>query len=63
MTNSTYSYVALGVEKTDEQKLDDMEDIEVLEIDLEKIPSLIEKGEIDHSLVISAFYFFEKFKR
>ena len=63
MTNSTYSYVALGVEKTDEQKLDDMEDIEVLEVDLEKIPSLIEKGEIDHSLVISAFYFFEKFKR
>jgi hypothetical protein len=63
MTNSTFSYVALGVEKTDEQKLDDMEDIEVLEIDLEKIPSLIEKGEIDHSLVISAFYFFEKFKR
>ena len=44
-------------------KLDDMEDIEVLEIDLEKIPSLIEKAEIDHSLVISAFYFFEKFKR
>tara|TARA_B100001013_G_scaffold154065_1_gene91690 strand:+ start:69 stop:608 length:540 start_codon:yes stop_codon:yes gene_type:complete len=63
MTNSVYSYVALDVEKTCEQELDDMEDIEVLEVDLKEIPNLIKKGDIDHSLVISAFYCLEKFSK
>ena len=63
MSNHTYSYVAFNVEKSGEQKLDNMEDIEVLEVDLNQIPTLITKGEIDHSLVISAFYLLEQFEQ
>ena len=63
MSNYTYSYVAFNVEKSGEQKLDSMEDIEVLEVDLNQIPTLITKGKIDHSLVISAFYLLEQFEQ
>ena len=63
MSNHTYSYVAFNVEKSGEQKLDNMEDIEVLEVDLNQIPTLITKGEIDHSLVISAIYLLEQFEQ
>jgi len=63
MSNHTYSYVAYNVEKTGGQQLDNMEDIEVLEIDLNQIPELITRGEIDHSLVISAFYLLDQFEK
>ena len=59
----TYSYVAYNVEKIGDQQLDNMEDIEVLEVDLDKIPNLITSGEIDHSLVISAFYLLDQFEK
>lgn len=62
MSNETFSYVALNAEKTQEQELDNMEDIEVTKIKLDLIPDLIKKGEIDHSLVISAFYFLDRFE-
>ncbi len=62
MSNNTYSYVALNIKKTSNQNLDGMEDIEVLEVDLNDIPKLIQKGKIDHALVVSAFYFLEKYK-
>lgn len=63
MSNHTYSYVAYNVEKTGDQQLDNMEDIEVLEVDLNEIPTLITNGEIDHSLVISAFYLLDQFEK
>ena len=50
------------IKKTSNQNLDGMEDIEVLEVDLNDIPKLIQKGKIDHALVVSAFYFLEKYK-
>ena len=63
MSNHTYSYVAYNVEKIGDQQLDNMEDIEVLEVDLDKIPNLIANGEIDHSLVVSAFYLLDQFEK
>ena len=63
MSNNNYSYVAYNVEKTGDQQLDNMEDIEVLEVGLNQIPKLINNGEINHSLVISAFYLLDKFER
>ena len=63
MSNHTYSYVAYNVEKTGDQQLDNMEDIEVLEVDLNQIPTLITNGEIDHSLVVSAFYLLDQFEK
>ena len=63
MTNKTFSYVALNVEKTEEQNLDSMEDIEVLEVGLDEVKELIKNGEINHALVVSAFYFLNEFKQ
>ena len=63
MSNHTYSYVAYNVKKTGDQQLDNMEDIEVLEVDLNQIPTLITNGEIDHSLVVSAFYLLDQFEK
>ena len=63
MSNHIYSYVAYNVEKTGDQQLDNMEDIEVLEVDLNQIPTLITNGEIDHSLVVSAFYLLDQFEK
>ena len=63
MSNHTYSYVAYNVEKTGDQQLDNIEDIEVLEVDLNQIPTLITNREIDHSLVVSAFYLLDQFEK
>ncbi len=61
MSNHTYSYLALDVCQTAEQKLDGMEDIEILKKPIDEIPLLIEKGEIKHALVICAFYFYNQY--
>ena len=61
MSNHTYSYLALDACQTKEQKLDGMEDIEILKKPIEEIPLLIEKGEIEHALVICAFYFYNQY--
>ena len=61
MSNHTYSYLALDVCQTKEQKLDGMEDIEILKKPIDEIPLLIEKGEIEHALVICAFYFYNQY--
>ena len=46
-----------------EQNLDSMEDIEVLEVGLDEVKELIKNGEINHALVVSAFYFLNEFKQ
>ena len=56
MSNYTFSFLALDVENKYSQELDDMEDIEILIIDMGEIPKLIKSGQINHSLVITAFY-------
>ena len=61
MSNHTYSYLGIESQRTSEQNLDGMEEIEILEIDLKKVPDLIHSGQIDHALVISAFYFLERY--
>ena len=61
MSNYTYSYLALNASQTAEQKLDGMEDIEILKKHIDEIPLLIEKGEIQHALVICAFYFYNQY--
>ena len=61
MSNHTYSYLALDVCQTEEQKLHGMEDIEILKKPIEEIPLSIEKGEIEHALVICAFYLYNQY--
>ena len=56
--NRCYTFVARNVMKVRDPMPDQTEDIEVVLIPLTDIPELIRKGKIDHSIVISAFYWF-----
>ena len=58
LNNWCYSYLAEGAVKTAEKDLDDAEDLEVVTADLAHIPDLIVSGEINHSLVLSAFFLY-----
>jgi ADP-ribose pyrophosphatase len=53
--NRCYTFVARNVKKARDPMPDQTEDIEVALFPLSDIPELIRKGEIDHSIVISAF--------
>jgi ADP-ribose pyrophosphatase len=60
--NRCYTYTAQHLKKVSDPRLDQAEDIEVVLVPLSEIPGLIRNGEIDHAIVISAFYFyFQKF--
>jgi 8-oxo-dGTP pyrophosphatase MutT (NUDIX family) len=61
MANYTFTYLAFEAKKTGMQKLDGMEDIEIHEVPLDEIPAYIDEGKIEHSLVISAFYFLDRY--
>lgn len=56
--NLLHMYLAKHVIKEYPQKLEKTEDIEIVKIHIDKIPELIKAGEINHSLVITAFYFY-----
>ena len=56
--NRCYTFMAQNVTKVQDPMPDQTEDIEVFLIPLIEIPTLIQKGEIDHAIVISAFYYY-----
>jgi 8-oxo-dGTP pyrophosphatase MutT (NUDIX family) len=56
--NRCYTFLAQDITKVSDPKPDQTEDIEVVLIPLVDIPELIRKGEIDHAIVISAFYWY-----
>jgi 8-oxo-dGTP pyrophosphatase MutT (NUDIX family) len=56
--NRCYTFIARNVRKTGEPMPDQTEDIEVVLIPVADIPELIRKGEIDHAIVITAFYWY-----
>jgi ADP-ribose pyrophosphatase len=56
--NCCYTYVARNVKKIDDPTPDQAEDIEAVLIPLPDIPKLIQTGEIDHAMVITAFYWY-----
>lgn len=60
--NRCYMYLATGLKFTGEFHLDTTEEIEVLSVPLKNIPEMIQKGEITHSLVITAFYYYNLLK-
>ncbi len=62
LDNSCYLYLALGARKVADLKLDDAEELEVSEVDLDAIPSMIRSGKIRHALVVAAFQYLELFK-
>ncbi|MCX7966435.1 MAG: NUDIX hydrolase [Syntrophorhabdaceae bacterium] len=56
--NLCHTYLVEDVKKTDEKNLDPDEDIEVVLVSLSDVPGLIEKGKINHALVVVAFYLY-----
>ena len=58
MSNHTYTYLAIDCERSGNQSLDGTEDIEITLKHIDDIPSLIKNRQIEHALVVSAFYFY-----
>ena len=56
--NRCYTFIARNIQKISEPMPDQTEDIEVVLIPISNIQELISKGEIDHAMVITAFYWY-----
>ncbi len=57
LSNKCYLYLAKNAVEVQSQDLDAGEDIEILKVPLKEIPAKIENREIDHGLVLLAFFF------
>jgi 8-oxo-dGTP pyrophosphatase MutT (NUDIX family) len=53
--NTLHSYLALGAERTHEQRLDGSEIVTVETVPLRDVTELLRTGAIDHALVVAAF--------
>lgn len=58
LNNRCFFYLAEGAVKAQRQDLDAGEDIEILTVPLKEIQAKIESNEIDHGMVLLAFFFF-----
>lgn len=58
LSNRCFFFLAENAEKIQEPQLDEGEDIEILKVPLKEIPSMIEKKEINHGMVLLAFYYY-----
>jgi 8-oxo-dGTP pyrophosphatase MutT (NUDIX family) len=58
LTNTCIFYLAKNLVRVQDQDLDAGEDIEILEVSLKEIPGKIRNGEIDHGMVLLAFFYF-----
>jgi ADP-ribose pyrophosphatase len=56
--NLCHTYFVRNVKKVTEKSLDPDEDIEVIHMPIYEVPALIEKGAINHALVVIGFYFY-----
>lgn len=61
--NWIYHYAALNCEKTGETDFDEHESVVTKLVSLKEISGLIESERITHSLVLTAFYKFDRFKK
>jgi len=61
-SNKCYTFLATELEYLKRPELDNTEEIELITIPLNTIPIMIREGKISHSLVITAFYYYELFK-
>ena len=58
LSNRCYFFLAENVEKVQEPQMDEGEDIQIINVPLLDIPSMIEKREINHGMVLLAFYYY-----
>lgn len=59
--NVCHSYLALDARPDGPLRLDGTEDIEVVLIDPADVPRLIVAGQVNHALVVVAFYLYEQY--
>ena len=57
LSNKCFFYLAKNAVEAQAQHLDSGEDIEIIKIPLKEIPAKIESKEIDHGMVLLAFFF------
>ncbi len=57
LSNKCFFYLAKNVAEVQPQHLDSGEDIEILKISLKEIPAKIGNREINHGMVLLAFFF------
>ncbi len=60
--NALHHFLALNAEKVSETAFDEHESITLRLAPVAEIPSLIESGEISHSLVVAAFQYFSFYR-
>ena len=58
LSNRCFFFLAENAQKIQEPQMDEGEDIEIIKIPLKLIPSMIEKKEINHGMVLLAFYYY-----
>jgi 8-oxo-dGTP pyrophosphatase MutT (NUDIX family) len=63
INNYTHTYLALNARLVGETNFDSAEYIEFELADIDDIPALIASGQINHALVIAAFYHYENYRR
>ncbi len=56
-SNRYHIFLARDARKTAPLNLDEGEDLETVLVPLQKIPSMIQSGEICHAMVVTAFYY------
>jgi ADP-ribose pyrophosphatase len=61
--NRCHTFLAESVRRAQAQHLEGSEDIEVLEVPYDRIASLIERREITHALVLTAFFWYDQHLR
>jgi 8-oxo-dGTP pyrophosphatase MutT (NUDIX family) len=62
LNNTCHHYLAKGVELTKLQNLDANEEIEVLKVPFHLIDSMIQSGEIAHSLILTTWLYYKNLK-
>ena len=62
LSNTCYFYLAEDVESAQTQDLDPGEDIEIVNLPFKSISSKIASREINHGMVLLAFFFFERYR-
>ena len=62
LDNWCYMFLARDVVRVGDIEQDDGEDLELVRRPLSEIPNMIARGDINHSLVITAFYFHDAFR-
>ena len=62
LSNTCYFYLAEDVESVQTQDLDPGEDIEIVTLPLKSISARIASQEINHGMVLLAFFFFERYR-